>query len=319
MEGEEPLIRAKSQNQSLLSSTINEELIGNHLEEASPSKKGSTEKYADGPEELGEKKSLTAFEAGLALLSAIVGGGIVGIPFSMIQTGIPFGLFLNIVIALAGVYSGYLYLVCKDLSPTYVESLYELGFVTLGTSSIYIQSVLILISGIGCILIYFIVFGEISASIVKSMLEPGTENFFTTKVPYILVLATVMTPISLMKKLNEMKIVSILLFLAIALFILLFLIQLCTMGTIENPDVDYSVYYRFEVGIQLITGFNIIVLAYSYQTNFFPTYNSLGANKNNRTGLMSVVYASILSFVIYVSLGILSIYTFGTGVQADIM
>jgi len=116
-----------------------------------------------------------------------------------------------------------------------------------------------------------------------------------------------------------MKIVSILLFVAIALFIFLFLIQLCTLGTIENHDVDYGQYYRFELGMQLVTGFNIIVLAYSYQTNLFPTYNSLGANKNNRTGLMSVWVASILSFVIYVSLGILSIYTFGSGVDADIM
>ena len=66
---------------------------------------------------------MSAFEAGLALLSAIVGGGIVGIPFSMIQTGIPLGLVLNILIAVVGVYSGSLFLTCKDLSPTYVESL----------------------------------------------------------------------------------------------------------------------------------------------------------------------------------------------------
>ena len=53
------------------------------------------------------------------------------------------------------------------MSPTYVESLYELGFVAMGPSSIYIISVLVLITGIGCIMIYFIVFGNICVSLAK--------------------------------------------------------------------------------------------------------------------------------------------------------
>lgn len=84
------------------------------------------------------------------MLSAIVGGGIVGVPYAMIHTGIPCGIILNLAVALCGVYTGYLYLRCKDLSPTYVESLYELGFVTMGKASIYIISVIVFIAGIGC-------------------------------------------------------------------------------------------------------------------------------------------------------------------------
>ena len=99
------------------------------------------------------------------MLSAIIGGGIVGIPYAMMQTGIPLGIVLNAAIALFGNYTGRLYLRCKDLSPTYVESMYELGFVSIGSVSIYIISALVLISGIGCIMIYFIVFGDISASL----------------------------------------------------------------------------------------------------------------------------------------------------------
>ena len=107
-------------------------------------------------------KSLTSFEAGLALLSAIVGGGIVGIPYAMFHTGIPLGLILIIFVAVAGWYTGSLYLRIKDLSPTYVESMYELCYVTMGAASIYLLSIIILISGIGCTMIYFIVFSNIS-------------------------------------------------------------------------------------------------------------------------------------------------------------
>ena len=105
---------------------------------------------------------MTSFEAGLAMLSAIIGGGIVGIPYAMIHTGIPTGFLINVLVASAGIYTGNLYLKCKDLSPTVVESLYELGYVILGVKAIWIISTLVLISGIGAIMIYFIVFGDIA-------------------------------------------------------------------------------------------------------------------------------------------------------------
>ena len=182
----------------------------------------------DEPNELdaGHKrqKGLTAFEAGLALLSAIVGGGIVGIPYAMFHTGIPLGLVLNIAVALAGWYTGSLYLRVKDLSPTYVESMYELGFVTMGTISIYLISFIILLSGFGCIMIYFIVFSNIAASLAENAYNDDTDNMLTHRTIYVLILALLMLPICLKKKLEEMKIVSILLFVSIATFILLFLI-----------------------------------------------------------------------------------------------
>jgi len=57
------------------------------------------------------------------------------------------------------------------------------------------------------------------------------------------------------------------------------------LGSIENHDETYGQYYRVELDMKLITGFNIIVLAYGYAINLFPTYSSLGVNKNNETGL----------------------------------
>jgi len=128
-----------------------------------------------------------------------------------------------------------------------------------------------------------------------------------------------MTPLCLKKKLAEMKIVSMILFLSIALFILCFLTQLLTLGEIENHDATFGQYYEVKLDMKLVTGFNIIVLAYAYHINLFPTYNSLGANKSNKTGMQAVAIAASLSFVIYVSLGILSIYSFGSDLKADVL
>ena len=74
-----------------------------------------------------------------------------------------------------------------------------------------------------------------------------------------------------------------------------------------------------DFNMKLITGFNIIVLAYAYQTNLFPTFNSLGENKSNRTGMKAIAIGISLSFTIYTTLGILSIYTFGTDLDPSVM
>ena len=71
--------------------------------------------------------------------------------------------------------------------------------------------------------------------------------------------------------------------------------------------------------MKLVTGFNIIVLAYAYHINLFPTYNSLGLNKSNRTAMRAVAISALLSFIIYVSLGILSIYSFGSELKASVL
>ena len=74
----------------------------------------------DNLDEETKKEGMTTFEAGLAVLSAIIGGGIVGIPYSMYHTGIPAGVFLNLFLGFVSCYAGSLYLHCKDLSESNV-------------------------------------------------------------------------------------------------------------------------------------------------------------------------------------------------------
>ena len=142
---------------------------------------------------------MSAWQAGLALLSAIVGGGIVGIPYAMYQTGITLGLILNILVALTTVYSGNLYLKCKEMAPMYVESLYELSYVVMKRTGIFFLAAVVLVSGIGCIMIYFIVFGDISASLAQKVYGGDTDNILTKRPIYVVGLSLLMLPLCLKK------------------------------------------------------------------------------------------------------------------------
>ena len=65
---------------------------------------------------------------------------------------------------------------------------------------------------------------SLSQLIFITAFEPGTQNVFTDRTLYVVILALLMFPLCIKKMLAEMKIVSILLFMAIAIFIFLFLV-----------------------------------------------------------------------------------------------
>jgi len=90
-------------------------------------------------------------------------------------------------------------------------------------------------------------------------------------------------------------------------------------GLYENHDEDYGKYYEVNFDMNLVTGTNIMMLAYAYQTNLFPTYNSLGQNKSTKTAIKAITIAQGLSLLIYISVGIISVYMFGSSLNEDVL
>lgn len=102
------------------------------------------------------------------------------------------------------------------------ESLFEMGFILFKRSSIFYICVIIILNSAGLMLIYFIVFGDTLSSLVKNLNDSvDDDNFFGTRKAYVIILSTVLTPLILKKELQELKIISYFLFLAIFSFIML--------------------------------------------------------------------------------------------------
>lgn len=109
---------------------------------------------------------LSVFDASSALLSTIIGGGIVGVPYGMLISGIPMGIAINLVCAILCYTSVYLYMEAKKIAGVPVKTLYEFGYVGIGKSSLYYIAFLSTVQTIGFVMIYFIVFGDIMASVI---------------------------------------------------------------------------------------------------------------------------------------------------------
>ena len=97
-----PLVSTQNQIQqdsNMVTLTISKEEIG-HGDNSQPHKGGS----------------LSIFGAALTVMSTIVGGGIVGLPYAFLHTSIPIGIALNSIFSLVTIYSCYLYLKAKDFT-----------------------------------------------------------------------------------------------------------------------------------------------------------------------------------------------------------
>jgi amino acid permease len=170
------------------------------------------------------KKGLGMAEGAFAILSTIIGGGIVGVPYSLLHAGIPVGVLLHALVAATCLYSCQLYVKAKDLTPIPVESMYEIGFILFGRKMIYVIAAIICLASTGLMMVYFIVFGDIFASIALQLFFNYDENFFTTRTFYILLLGAGLSFLVVKKHLKELKIISITLFVTVGLFMLLFII-----------------------------------------------------------------------------------------------
>mmetsp|Transcript_85117 Transcript_85117/g.117488 ORF Transcript_85117/g.117488 Transcript_85117/m.117488 type:complete len:156 (+) Transcript_85117:150-617(+) len=102
----------------------------------------------------------------LAIISTIIGGGIVGLPYSFLHFGIPLAVVLNIIVIIITILTGMLYLELREITPDKPDNLYEIGFMLIGRKSIFMISGIMLINAFGLMLIYFITFGQTTASIM---------------------------------------------------------------------------------------------------------------------------------------------------------
>ena len=125
-------------------------------------------------------------------------------------------------------------------------------------------------------------------------------------------------PILVKKDLHELKIVSIILFACILIFVALFIIQLLTIGNIDNHDENYGRYYKVEFSMQLVTSVSIFLVAFVYHFNFFSVIDSL-AEPTRKNVYTTVAVAITNASILYGTLGVLSIYMFGSILSSDVL
>ena len=183
-------------------------------------------------------------------------------------------------------------------------------------------SIIIAISSFGLMMIYFILFADISRSLVVQTFDftedQKKHNFFAQKTCYVLLLAFLMLPLVVKKELKELKIASVILFLGIGAFIIIFVGQLIFEPKSENPDDSYDNYWTIDFELSTIKGIAIIIVAFSFQQNLFPMYNSL-KHQTNENCVKASQLAIAFTCIIYLAIALLGIFFFGSILDENVL
>ena len=85
-------------------------------------------------------------------------------PFAFIHTGIPLGFVSMIFVGWLSISQCDMFVIVKQMTPGNFESIYELGFMLMGTPAIYLIAICQILGSFGFMLIYFIILGDICKS-----------------------------------------------------------------------------------------------------------------------------------------------------------
>ena len=153
-----------------------------------------------------------------AIISTIVGCGIVGLPYCFLHLGFFISLFLMILLSIQTYNSTSMLLKVKDMLPGKPESLFEIGFWLFKRPSIFFISVILLINSIGLVTVYLIVYATTMESIFNDLFGLSGSSylhFIAKKEFWIIFLALGITPIIMKKDIQEMYLISVVLFISL--------------------------------------------------------------------------------------------------------
>lgn len=119
--------------------------------------------------------------------------------------------------------------------------MYEIGYILMNRSSIFVISAIIFPGSAGTVMVYFITYSGIMVDTMLSLLDvteetaTGFNKVLIAKEAWIILLGIIMLPVVLKKELQELHIVSVSLFVSMITFIFSLFVQLCTYGTAKFP------------------------------------------------------------------------------------
>ena len=252
------------------------------------------------------------FTAMLTIVGTIIGGGIVGIPFATLQTGVFLVLVVHALNFIWGIYSVHLLLEAKDISG--LASFSELGFYCFGRASIFIINGLIVIAQCGMPIIYFMIVGDIGNSLLERIHKlDGT--FWSSKQFSILAVAILLFYFAIKKEIQELKGAGFVLLLGVIIFIIAMVILLVKEGT-EN--YSFSEVSKPKFTINMLANIPTLFISYGFQSAFFPVYQSLKV-KSNANGIKTTIMAFTFCVTVYIIVSGVALLKFGSKLEGNIL
>ncbi|CAI2364723.1 unnamed protein product [Moneuplotes crassus] len=256
----------------------------------------------------------------LSIISFIIGAALVALPYSAYHMGI-FTIPYHIFNCVCAIYSIHLFLKCAEV--TGHDSTARIGCEVLGKSSLYlVNSLQIIVFGMLPIA-YLIIIGQSLSSMLRwiDKIDSKYRHSLGDQWFSIVVLSLLLAPWIFKRKFEDLKVIGVILFSTTIIFATSFFF-LCvffkTPWLDHYQNINWNKLMKPEFDNEFFASLSTPLVAYGFQSAFFPVYNSL-KEKNYTQGIISTILAMTFCFLIYMMVIFASLPTFGEEICRDVL
>ena len=273
--------------------------------------KADNEEYRNFKEEPGDddgenrkpEKRYSIFATGLFVTKAMIGSGLLNVPFIFRTFGVFFGLFASGFLNFITVLAIYFLLRCKDITQRYSYAIYsKLSMGLIGTLTCKI-AIIIRSFTLCCVLLKIL--GKIIRTLLLIFFNEYKDRFFLNSEFLLVVFSVLITPMMLQKDISGVaKFTSLGIYSILFLFVSLVILFLFKIAKNEITPLQYEMLYTSGDFFKKFKCFGSYLNAYLFQVNCFPIYLPLHPRSTSNM-LKATLFGTILSSVIYISFGII--------------
>ena len=249
------------------------------------------------------EKRTSIFATGLFVTKAMIGSGLLNVPFIFRTFGVFFGLFASFFLNSITFLAVYFLLRCKDITQRYSYAIYSK--LTMGLVGTLTCKIAVIIRSFTLCCVLLKILGKIIRTLLLIFFNEYRDKFFLNSEFLLVVFSVLITPMMLQKDISGVaKFTFLGIYSILFLFISLVILFVFKITQNEIKPLEEPMLYMSGDFFKKFKCFGSYLNAYLFQVNVFPIYLPLKP-RSTKNMIKATLLGTLLSSVIYISFGII--------------
>lgn len=240
---------------------------------------------------------------GLFVTKAMIGSGLLNVPFIFRTFGVFFGLFASFFLNSITFLAVYFLLRCKDITQRYSYAIYSK--LTMGLVGTLTCKIAVIIRSFTLCCVLLKILGKIIRTLLLIFFNEYRDKFFLNSEFLLVVFSVLITPMMLQKDISGVaKFTFLGIYSILFLFVSLVILFIFKITQNEIKPLEEPMLYMSGDFFKKFKCFGSYLNAYLFQVNVFPIYLPLKP-RSTKNMIKATLLGTLLSSVIYISFGII--------------
>ncbi|MCQ2815906.1 MAG: amino acid transporter [archaeon] len=265
---------------------------------------------------LSEDKKVPPFGISITIIKAIIGVGIINIPFIYKTLGLILGTSVLILTMFISISSVAFLMKCKDYTQRYSYATY--AKITYKTTGAVILKLIVISKTLCSCCVRLRAFGNVSQSMVTTFIKDDPDNFFLQKNFYVLLIFFILMPLMFMNDISGLKRFSFLGVVSVFVFVGS-LVIVCIYKYLHNELIpfDSGMLWPTVGVVQIFKSITAFFDTFSFHINTFPIYLTM-KQRSTKKMISSTTKAILTTGGLYIVTGLSGFIMYRDKLQKDV-